>query len=219
MTTRSSSDLVAIARMAGLLARGFAYPDAAFCASVTDGTYPSLLLECARAAGLDGICRDLDAAFLEARGWTASVLQGEHTFLFARNVPCPLNASAYEPQAGLRTTRSIGDVVSFYGAFGFQVSSAARELADHLCVELEFLGVLAAKEAYAAGLRRPCPAAVCRRARYKFAGEHLLPWLPDLVRRLRDKSRLRFYPALGAAALDLSQLGAGPRAIAEGVSA
>ncbi|MBI4220757.1 MAG: molecular chaperone TorD family protein [Chloroflexi bacterium] len=219
MTETSSNGLVAIASLAGGLARGFAYPDEAFCSSLRDGTFADLLFECARKAGLNGVGSELHAALQEARDRATPVFQGEHTLLFARNVPCPLNASAYEPQSGLSTTRSIGDVAGFYGAFGYQVASRARELPDHLCVELEFLGVLAAKEAYAAGMGRQGQAGVCRRARYKFAEEHLSPWLPELVKRLREKSRLRFYPAFGMAALELSRACAGPRTIAQGVPA
>jgi len=45
--------------------------------------------------------------------------------------------------------RSLADIAAFYWVFGLEVTADAGERQDHLCLELEFMCVLAAKEAYA----------------------------------------------------------------------
>jgi len=66
------------------------------------------------------------------------------------------------------------------------VDDAAAERHDHLCIELEFMSVLAAKEAYAIQQNLDAePLAIVRDAQRDFLREHLGRWSPAFGRRLR----------------------------------
>lgn len=128
----------------------------------------------------------------------------EHTHLFARQVLCPLHESSYaaalaaEPAGpghgtGLQATAELGGL---YAAFGFQAGPRRPELPDHLCLELEFLAVLLAKEAYARSQDWDEALAACQQARRILVRGHLQRWLPALRERLVQHARLPFYPAL-----------------------
>ncbi|MBI3952991.1 MAG: molecular chaperone TorD family protein [Chloroflexi bacterium] len=216
MTAIATATLMARARLAHLLAQGFAYPDAAQREALASGEYLGELGALAGALGLEAALPALEAALGEGTGTDLSRLEGEHTYLFQRNVLCPLNGSSYGRNRGLGAIHDLADVASFYGVFGFQVSSQAKELADHLCVELEFLGALCAKEVYAREQGWQERAEVCADARARFVAEHLAPWLPQLAARVREHARLRFYPALAAVAEAAVALETAPTNAAEG---
>lgn len=100
---------------------------------------------------------------------------------------CPLNEIEYgEIKAdGLYQPHRLADLAAFYRAFGLDVADDATERQDHICLELEFLCVLAAKEAYA--LEHQLDAgelALCLDAEKKFLREHLGRWTPGFARRL-----------------------------------
>lgn len=100
---------------------------------------------------------------------------------------CPLNEIEYGDikADGLFQPHRLADLAAFYRAFGLDVADDATERQDHLCLELEFMTVLAAKEAYA--LEHQLDAselALCRDAEKKFLREHLGRWTPGFARRL-----------------------------------
>jgi DMSO reductase family type II enzyme chaperone len=113
---------------------------------------------------------------------------------------CPLNEIEYgELRADpLFQPHRLADLAAFYRAFGVEVADGAGERPDHLGMELEFMAVLAAKEAYALehqlddGQRE-----LCRQAQKKFLREHLGRWSPAFARRL---ARVAGSPALAALA-------------------
>jgi TorA maturation chaperone TorD len=79
----------------------------------------------------------------------------------------------------------LADLGAFYRAFGLEVAGDADERHDHICMELEFMSVLAMKEAYA--LEHQLDAeqlAQCRDAQKKFLREHLGRWASAFARRL-----------------------------------
>jgi TorA maturation chaperone TorD len=79
-----------------------------------------------------------------------------------------------------------------------EVADGAAERPDHLGMELEFMSVLAAREAYAHEHQLDNEAvAVCRDAQKKFLREHLGRWSPAFARRL---ARVAVDPALAALA-------------------
>ena len=79
----------------------------------------------------------------------------------------------------------LADLAAFYRAFGLDMTPDATERQDHICVELEFMSVLAAKEAYALDQRLGGDAVeVCRDTERKFLREHLGRWVPAFGRRL-----------------------------------
>ena len=100
---------------------------------------------------------------------------------------CPLNEIEYGDIKAdpLFQPHRLADLAAFYRAFGLEVTDDAGERQDHICLELEFLCVLAAKEAYA--LEHQLDAdqlAQCREAQKNFLREHLGRWTPAFARRL-----------------------------------
>jgi len=100
---------------------------------------------------------------------------------------CPLNEIEYGDIKAdpLFQPHRLADLAAFYRAFGLEVTSDAGERQDHICLELEFLCVLAAKEAYALEHQLDSDQlAQCRDAQKKFLREHLGRWTPAFARRL-----------------------------------
>jgi DMSO reductase family type II enzyme chaperone len=100
---------------------------------------------------------------------------------------CPLNEIEYGDikADGLFQPHRLADLAAFYHAFGLELAAEAAERHDHLCIELEFMSVLAGKEAYA--LEHQLDAAelaMGRSAQKKFLHEHLGRWAPAFSRRL-----------------------------------
>lgn len=185
-------------------ARTLWYPDETFLAALVD---PKARRTLAVAAGgaADGAAGEAVRQALAAL-WTAADaladaaigLAEEYTALFARLVPVPPHGTVYGADLDSMRAQDLARVACFYEAFGFQVSAARAELADHLSMELEFVAALFAKEAYARtrGQRWGARAARVAHARRLFLDEHLLPWFPRFVDRLSQHHRLAFFPAV-----------------------
>lgn len=87
----------------------------------------------------------------------------------------------YETEYGLpheyRQSQEMADIAGFYRAFGFNLGGMVRERPDHVAVELEFMHVLALKEAYAFETDIPEHAEICIDAQSKFLQDHLGRWV------------------------------------------
>ncbi len=113
---------------------------------------------------------------------------------------CPLNEIEYGDLKAdpLFQPHRLADLAAFYRAFGLEPADDADERHDHLCLELEFMCVLAAKEAYALKHQLdPEELSLCRDAQKRFLREHLGRWTPAFARRL---ARMAGDNALGALA-------------------
>jgi putative dimethyl sulfoxide reductase chaperone len=113
---------------------------------------------------------------------------------------CPLNEIEYGDIKAdpLFQPHRLADLAGFYHAFGLEVAADAGERHDHICLELEFMCVLAAKEAYALEQQLdPEDLSLCRDAQKQFLREHLGRWTPAFARRL---GRMAADTALGALA-------------------
>jgi DMSO reductase family type II enzyme chaperone len=100
---------------------------------------------------------------------------------------CPLNEIEYGDIKAdpLFQPHRLADLAAFYRAFGLEVTADAGERHDHICLELEFMCVLAAKEAYAVEHQLHADQfAQCRAAQKDFLREHLGRWTPAFTRRL-----------------------------------
>jgi DMSO reductase family type II enzyme chaperone len=99
----------------------------------------------------------------------------------------------YETEYGLphefRQAQELADISGFYRAFGFDIGGAVRERPDHLAVELEFLHVLALKEAHALLHGVAEQVEVCVAAQAKFLGEHLGAWVDLFAQSLALNTR------------------------------
>src|SRR5262249_2722650 len=100
---------------------------------------------------------------------------------------CPMNEIEYGDLKAdpLFQPHRLADLAAFYRAFGLETADGAAERPDHLGMELEFMSVLAAKEAYALEHQFDDEqSALCRKAQRQFTGEHLGRWSPAFARRL-----------------------------------
>lgn len=145
---------------------------------------------------------EVEEAWTEAQAGDAGAA-GEYTWLFQRNVRCPLHETAYDSDRSVAMAHDLAQVAGFYAAFGVQIADSFRDLPDHLSMELEFVSYLYAKEAYALEQGWKGRANECRAARRQFLREHLARWLPAFAGRAAQHARLRFYPAAAALALAL----------------
>jgi DMSO reductase family type II enzyme chaperone len=113
---------------------------------------------------------------------------------------CPLNEIEYGDLKAdpLFQPHRLADLAAFYRAFGLEVTGDAAERHDHICLELEFMSVLAAKDAFALEhqLDEEQSSLGCD-AQKKFLREHLGRWTPAFTRRL---ARQAGDGALGALA-------------------
>jgi len=87
----------------------------------------------------------------------------------------------YETEIGLpdefRQSQEMADIAGFYCAFGFKVGGTVRERPDYLATELEFMGLLALKQAYAAGEGNLERVEICNQALISFLTDHLGRWI------------------------------------------
>jgi DMSO reductase family type II enzyme chaperone len=109
------------------------------------------------------------------------------TFGHAARGLCPMNEIEYGDikADALFQPHRLADLAAFYRAFGLEITDEAAERHDHICLELEFMSVLAAKEAYALEHQLDDEdLALCPDAQKKFLREHLGRWTPAFTRRL-----------------------------------
>ncbi|MBI5802458.1 MAG: molecular chaperone TorD family protein [Verrucomicrobia bacterium] len=113
---------------------------------------------------------------------------------------CPMNEIEYGDIKAdpLFQPHRLADLAAFYAAFGLEMTPDAAERQDHISIELEFMCVLTAKEAYALEHQLDDEqVAICRDAQKKFLREHLSRWTPAFTRRL---ARMAGDSSLGALA-------------------
>jgi DMSO reductase family type II enzyme chaperone len=113
---------------------------------------------------------------------------------------CPMNEIEYGDIKAdpLFQPHRLSDLGAFFAAFGLELGADAAERIDHISIELEFMSVLAAKEAHALEYQSEDEGiAVLRDAQKKFLREHLGRWSPAFARRL---TRMADGTALGALA-------------------
>lgn len=88
---------------------------------------------------------------------------------------------SYETEYGLpheyRQSQELADIAGFYRAFGFILDGSVRERPDHIAVELEFMQILALKEAYAMETGIHEHNEICVDAQAKFLQDHLGRWI------------------------------------------
>lgn len=146
----------------------------------------------AEAPLLASIMEELDIPFEGEYGfpphdWSLESLQADHRRIFGLT-----GSLIYETELGLphefRQSQELADIAGFYRAFGFQTGAAVRERADHLATELEFMYLLALKEAYALSNSLPEQAEICVDAQLKFLQDHLARWIRPFCRSLESST-------------------------------
>ncbi len=139
-------------------------------------------------------------AWLEPDGY--EVFESNYVTAFGHTVrgDCPMNEIEYGDIKAdpLFQPHRLADLGAFYSAFGLEVGADAAERIDHISIELEFMSVLAAKEAYALEHQLDDEQhLVLLDAQKKFLREHLGRWSPAFSRRL---AKMAGATALGALA-------------------
>jgi DMSO reductase family type II enzyme chaperone len=143
-------------------ARVFDYPDRAFWeAAVSGEPVPAFAA--------------LDQGRREADYMAAFELGGE-------SPPVPLYEGLCQPREGREGV--LEDVLRFYDYFDVRLREENRDYPDHLVTELEFMALLALREASALAAGRD-PGAF-RRAARDFLARHLGVWVPALRERLEE---------------------------------
>ncbi|MDO8484267.1 MAG: molecular chaperone TorD family protein [Candidatus Limnocylindrales bacterium] len=143
----------------------------------------------------------------------------EHRAIFGHVVAsgCP----PYETEFGRRhvfgQSQELGDIRGFYEAFGVRPRKGG-ERPDHLACQLEFLALLALKEATALATGEDERLGVCRDAAARFLADHLGRWLPALAGRIAGRAPDSGYTATATVAAALvadhaRELGAVPVAL------
>jgi DMSO reductase family type II enzyme chaperone len=200
---RTSQDRAAArAIVYSFLAQMLAVPGEALAGALGDGSLRRTVA--AALAGASGRARQaIDANSVEAliaSGPVATVqatLLQEYTRLFGTDVLLPHYEGDYVGSQSFRALHAMADVAGFYTTFGVRVAAGAHERCDYIGMELEFMNLLATKEAHAAAATQPGRARLCRRAQTKFFNEHLGRWAPAFA---KDWEQLTLHPAHRAAA-------------------
>lgn len=102
----------------------------------------------------------------------------------------PSKVSMYETEygrmRGLAKGNDLADLAGFYHAFGLEIDESAHETHDFLPVELEFLALLLAKEAYLEHHGDTEGVSIVQGARRSFLTDHLGPLAPAIARRISE---------------------------------
>ncbi len=109
---------------------------------------------------------------------------------------------AESPQHALSQPAHLSDISGFYKAFGLAISEERPDRVDHIATELEFMHVLALKEAVAVEGDEKEHFEIVRDAELKFMNDHLGRWTGQFRDRMAGADEGGFYIAL-AEMLDL----------------
>ena len=123
----------------------------------------------------------------------------EHRRLFGHTVAhgCPPYETEYGRRHVFGQAQELGDLAGFYAAFGLRPAPSG-ERPDHVSCELEFLAVVALKEAYARARGDDALAGIAREASAAFLRDHLGRWLPAFAALAAQRAPGSGYGALAA---------------------
>lgn len=108
---------------------------------------------------------------------------------------CPATESAYDLAAMANRGPLIAEVSAFYEAFSYPARLTSDVAPDHLVVELDFMGFLAFKIAYALHEDRDGDRAVAETAYTDFRDRHVRFWLQAFRDRLQEIEAAPFAAA------------------------
>ena len=128
----------------------------------------------------------------------------EHRAIFGHVVAhgCPPYETEYGRRHVFGQSQELGDIRGFYEAFGIRPRRGG-ERPDHVACELEFLALLAFKEATALATGDSERGVLCRDAAARFLGDHAGRWLPALAGRIAQRAPSGGYASAAAIAAAL----------------
>lgn len=139
------------------------------------------------------------AVHSEIDGLDEPALAAAHLGVFGHGVSgdCPPYEGEYGHPHIFQKTQNLADNAGFLAAFGLAPASGVADRLDHIAIELEFLHVLAAKQAYAIARRHGEERlAIVRDATRNYLRDHLGRWAPAFAARLESKAQAGLYAAL-----------------------
>lgn len=189
-TARRSSGAERRALGYAILARCFAYPTESGLAELRELARHAV--PAFRDTPLGGVCERIASLSLE--GW-----RREHTELFTLtfNPDCPNFESAYLARDPTEQSEQLARVAGFYQAWNVTGCGTGYR-PDEIGTELEFMSLMAAKEAYGTG--SPLEG-IARRGQQLFFQEHLGRWGLAFARAVSRLAAPGSFHALVAAAL------------------
>ena len=101
--------------------------------------------------------------------------------------------SVHAETSGVLWGRSTGEVKRYIESAGFAYDPAFHGLPDHISVELEFMAVLAGKEAQAFRDADFSAASNCLKYQKEFLADHLGEWAPAFCRQVTERAEHPFY--------------------------
>ncbi|MFQ5933120.1 MAG: molecular chaperone [Dehalococcoidia bacterium] len=172
-----------------LLSLAFAYPEKGTATHLKKRT------EDLQAADLKLGRREIGTRLTELSRLTQSLddeaLLAQYVDTFGHSVSshCPPYEGEYGQAHIFQKAQTLADLNSFYQAFGMKLNPELKDRPDHLSVEMEFMGLLALKEAYARARNHGrSKVSICRRAQRRFLDQHLSTWVKGFARRLNRKA-------------------------------
>lgn len=177
-----------------MLAVGFSYPDPARLDLLATRLVPTVAtLELKEPLGTvvealaSAVPTDVDAA------------RQHHLALFppTASQDAPGYETAYRGEGIFQQTALMADVAGFYRAHGLRAGGQERERPDHIVVELDFMAVLAKKEALALRAGAGENASICRESAASFLQDHLGCWAPAFGRRAASVTGAPWLRGLG----------------------
>lgn len=139
---------------------------------------------------------DIQGKFLlyknSLNGLSGEAIEEEFTELFMTRMLCPPYENSYG-EIGADKAGTLADISGFYKAFGFSISERDSDMPDHIAIELEFLSLIALKEAYGIEHGQEDMIEVCASAKKKFLGDHLGRWVGAFCKNLRERTTMDFY--------------------------
>jgi TorA maturation chaperone TorD len=124
----------------------------------------------------------------------------ESTFEPSAGAERPPNETAHAPQSpqeGLTRTAELADIAGFYRAFGVEVTPATERV-DHITAELDFMHLLAVKQAAAVERGERGHVEICEDAAAAFLYDHLGRWCGRLRDSIAAQSHSRVYKTASA---------------------
>jgi TorA maturation chaperone TorD len=201
-----------------LLAAGLAYPDRARLGLLRSRVVPSVAM-----LQLPGPLQDVFAALSGAIPIDLDIARDHHLALFPpiASQDAPGYETGYRGDGIFQQSALIADVAGFYRAFGLRAGGREMERPDHITVELEFMAVLARKEALALRHGSAENVSVCRDGSASFLSDHLGCWAPAFGRRARAVTASPWLGGIGEMLAlwveqDMEAMGVVPVEIVEG---
>ncbi len=177
-----------------LLSQATAYPTDEVVAALSDEDM-SRAQAAAEVLG-DTFSERLEAFERELKSTSPEEIRRQHQRIFTHilSLDCPPCETVYTAKEIFDETAQLSDIAGFFRAFGLDL--AERERPDHITVELEFMQVVTAKEAFAHLHHGPEKARLCRVVQRKFMGDHLGRWGQQFAQQLERQAPAGYFQAL-----------------------